>query len=335
MRALSRLTSLLACVLLGVPTLSIGRVAHGGPGDRRARVGVLLFDERPEHDAALAGIREGFRLARIECDVLERRARGDEKAARTLLDKLGVERLDLVFAVGDRAATIAQRDWPGHVVYTAVSDPDALALTSAPNACGTASRIEAPRLLSALRSALPGLTALGVVVPDGDKSAERMVRRLEGAVRSGAEGLAGGIEIVQATTTETTAERRASSLLAALRPKAQVVWLPRGVAQEDAQALATALAGSGVLLAGSRRAHLDAGCALVLRTDDKRLGMLSVAQALRVLAGESPAAIPVRRLTRPRVEIHLDSAAALGWEPPLPLLAAADDVVPRVPRSRR
>ena len=45
--------------------------------------------------------------------------KGDEKQARLQLREFGSENLDLVLAIGDRAATLAAHHWPGPVVQMA------------------------------------------------------------------------------------------------------------------------------------------------------------------------------------------------------------------------
>jgi ABC-type uncharacterized transport system substrate-binding protein len=290
------------------------------------RVGVFVFDDRPEYEAAFAGLREGFRLAGIEPSWVERRAGGDAREASVALDLMRIEKLDLVFALGDGAAVRARAGFRrGYVVYTAVGDPDALGLTGAENACGTASAISAAEVAATLRRAVPGLERLAVVVPEEDRSAEAALRRIESAFRG--EGVGGSRTVVRATPRGTTAERRAAAILHDLPADVRAVWLPRSVSDSDAGALAAALAGKGILLAGATPAHLEAGCALALCADERRLGTLAVALARRVLAGASPQSLPVRRLARARVRLNLIAADQMGWQAPLGLLARADSVI--------
>jgi len=87
------------------------------------------------------------------------------------------------------------------------------------------------------------------------------------------------------------------------------------------------LAGCGVPLVGSRKAHLDAGCAAVVRCDARDLGAWGAVLARQVLLGADPAKVPVRRVTRRIVDVNLPAARRLAFVPPLTLIAHADSVV--------
>lgn len=322
--------------------LTIGVPSWAAP--KRINIGILRFDDRPDYDAAVAGLRDGLALARLEPTLIERHARGDGDAALKALNEMRIENVDLVFAIGSHAAQHARDGFRrGAVVFTGVSEPDALGLTGSSNCCGTAGGVEGPALLKRLRSLASKDSNVGVYVAADDPSAEATLRRLERAandVTDVTDNATADAEdklrrILRITPAGTDPDERALKIARALEPTTRVLFIPPEVSRADVAALAGALANRGVALVGSRPEHLDAGCAVVIRADARALGTLAVVQAKKVLDGDAPSTVPVRRARRVRLEVNLNAAARLGYAPPLTVIAGADRVVRRFVRSPR
>jgi putative ABC transport system substrate-binding protein len=232
------------------------------------------------------------------------------------LAEMRVERVDLIVAIGEAAATQVRnsaREIP--VVFAAADAALAAELRVGGNSCVVAGLASAV-VFSDLRRLVPGVRRIGVVLPAGDEAAAALAKELRGEA-----------DVVVAESEGATPEARAAAAVAKLVPGTDAVWLPPSVSDADAAALAKALEGRGVPLVGSRRAHLDAGCAIVLRNDPRDLGSLAAVLAREVLAGADPGKIPVRRARRRLIEVNLPAARLLGLRPPLTLLAWADTVV--------
>ncbi len=290
----------------------------------RARIGIFVFEETPEVVAAREGLLDGFRLSRLNPVLLERDAAGDEAEATAALRELTSEGVHVVVALGDAAAQRARdlvRDRP--VVFTLVSDPDVLELRRRAHVCGVAAGLPAETLVRDLRRAVPSLQRLGVVVPVGDEVA-----------RAAARELATLLGVVEAELSGETPGARAAGAISILVPAAEAIWLPPGVSQEDAAALAAGLAGRGVALVGSRRRHLDAGCALTLHADPRTQGTMAAVIVREILEDADPSRVGTRRPSRRLMEVNLPASERLGFQLPLTLLAGADRVVPplRVPK---
>jgi putative ABC transport system substrate-binding protein len=295
--------------------LASGMIAADAGAREAPRVGVFSIAGTPGTEDAFAGIRDGFRLAGLEPVLLERSAEDDDGAARSVLAEFAFEKVDVVFALGGPAAGRARdalRDRP--VVFAAVAEPEARGLPGRGNVCGTAGGVPARGLIDACRRAVPDLRSLLVLAPEGDVEAAATARDLASNAADH------DLEVA------TRAWPVAIETLASAPPDA--IWLPPSLPQEDAEQLARALEGKRILLIGSSRPHLDAGCAVVVRTDGRRLGALAVVLATRVLRGEAPSRVGVLRPARRIVEVNLTAARRLGVELPLTLLAGADHIVP-------
>jgi ABC-type uncharacterized transport system substrate-binding protein len=314
----------------------VGPGARDGRAADPPRLGVFHHDERADYEEAVTGLREGFALARIDPVLLERHSRGDEGAARAALAEMELEGSRLVLALGPEAAVRARDGFRrGGVIHTAVAEPEALGLTGTANTCGMSAAVPTDRLARTLTRAFPGARVIAALVPRDSPAAESAVERLERALTPGTALLDRGVRLVRITPSAAGADDRAVQVARELPGDTRLLWVPPDVPATDVEALAGALLGRGVALVGSVRAHLDAGCALVVRTDPRSLGALAVVQVQRLLRGDDPSALPLRTPRRVLVEVDLNAAARLEWAPPLALLAAADHVVPRFVRSRR
>lgn len=328
-----------AAVTVGVTFAALLPFGPGSEPGRAAdppRVGLFLHDERPDFEEAAAGVREGFALAHIEPVLLERHSRGDEGAARAALAEMELEGVRLVLALGPEAAIRARDGFRrGGVVHTAVAEPEALGLSGTANTCGTPCAVPAQRLAQTLARAVPGAPLIAMLVPRGSAAAEAAAERLERALQPAGASVDRGTRFLRVTPAADGADDRAVEVARELPQDTRILLVPPDVPASDVEALAGALLGRGIVLAGSRRAHLDAGCAFVVRTDPRALGALAVVAARRLIDGEAPSSIRPRPVRRVLVEVDLNAAARLEWTPPLTLLAAADHVVPRFVRSRR
>jgi len=290
--------------------------ARAGAAREGPRFGVFVQASAPDAEAALAGLRSAFRTAGMEPAVLERAASTDDSAARAALAEFAFERVDVVFALGPDAARLAQETLrEPSVVFAAVGYPEALGLPARGNVCGVAGGVPAADIVEWARRSVPTLERLGMVSGTGAEAA----------------ALADAVE---------QAAARAGLAVVRIAPGAEpdescdAVWLGPGVPVGDADALSRALAGRRVPLLGSCRAHLDAGCSVVLRTEPATQGALAAGLARRILDGAAPDQLGVLHVTRRRTEVNLDAARRLGHEIPLTVVAAADHLVPSFGRRR-
>jgi ABC-type uncharacterized transport system substrate-binding protein len=310
-----------AWLLAGV--LVVGGAPRAGAADA-ARVGVLVVGEDADLAATREGLAEALARAGGAFDVVERVVPADGALAAAALSELVRNQgADVVVAIGDVAAERARGRVRGcPVVFAAVGDDAADDLRRGGNAC-VATGVPAGALVAELRRAAPSLSRLGVALASGAGGAGGSTQELRSET-----------DVVIAAADGATPDARAAAVAAKLVPGCDAVWLAPAVPPADAEALARALEGRGIPLAGSRRAHLEAGCAVVVRSDPRDLGAIAAVLVQQVRLGADPAKLPVRRASRRVLDVNLPAAQRLGWRVPLTLLAWADSVVRPLPVKR-
>lgn len=282
-----------------------------------AVIGVLLADRDADGAAAHAAFAEALRLVtKDRPELVERTVPADDAQVGAALGELRSAGAAAIVAFGTAATSRVRdslRDLPA--VFAAPDPSIAAELRAGGGAC-VAAGLPAAAMAAEFGRTSPSLRAIGVYVPAGDEAARAASRDAGGDLRT-----------VVAEGDGASPTERAKAAVAALLPAAGVVWLPPSVSAADAAALAEAMSQRGVPLVGSTAAHLDAGCAVVIRSDPRDLGALAAVLAVAVLDGADPAKIPVRRPRRRLIEVNLGAAQKLGFRVPPPLLAWADRVI--------
>jgi putative ABC transport system substrate-binding protein len=297
----------LAALLLTAPILVDAPAAATAAAADSPRVGVLVVGTDEEDAAALEGLTRGLRLAGLADRDIDRAVLDDAATAQAALTEMRAGGVRLVVAVGREAAARAEgavRDLP--LVLARVDEAYAAELRRAGSAC-VAAAPSPSSLFSEMRRAIPEIRHVVALTSAGesrDFASDAVVAELAGD----------------------TPDERAAAAVAAT-PRADALWLSPSVPTADADALARALAGRGIAIVGSRRAHLDAGCAVVVRQDAEDVGAFAAVLAKQVLENADPAKLPVRRTSRRLLEVNLVAARRLGFRVPLTLLARADAVV--------
>lgn len=297
--------------------LALAIAAAPARGGSPPRIGVIAPKEGADAAETRTGVTEGLATAAGGAPDLVIRAVGPgETETAAAVAEMRVEKVDLIVAVGEAATTQVRNSAREIPVVFAAADPSlGPELRVGGNSCVVAG-FGSAAVCAHVRRVVPGVKRIGVVITAGDEAAAALAKELRGEP-----------DVEVAEPAGATPGARAAAVVAKLVPGTDAVWLPPSVPDADAAAIAKALEGHGVPLVGSRRAHLDAGCAIVLRNDPRDLGSLAAVLAREVLAGADPSKMPVRRARRRLLEVNLPAAQLLAFRPPLTLLAWADAVV--------
>lgn len=267
-----------------------------------------------------AGYVEGDDLTLLAPDPDE--AYPDPEAAAEAVERWVAEGVDLIVALSSSGALVAAETAPDVDVLFLSTDPTATGLVDDEDApegrlTGVSFRVPSDRTLALAQRAVPGLDAVGLAYPPSDPAA--LAHR--DAVVAAAEEL--GIELLLAEFTDGVDVDDAVGELAAAGADALLV--------STSPVATRALEETGTAAADRRLPVIAnttlASFALVsLTADTTELGRQLGRQAVRLLAGESPATVPVEDPNRFVLTLSSEAAAALDLELDPGLVREADAV---------
>lgn len=313
-------------IVLGAMALALPAVGRG----RLRRIG--FFGVRPPESRAeaqqLARFREGLRdhglregpEYRIE-HVWEKRVERLDERMRTLVET----RPDLVVAITTPVALAAARATATiPIVFGTVSDPVASGLVQSlaqpgGNVTGVANVLPAlsGKLVELTREILPAAARIAVLWNPDNPAKALELRELEAHARRA------GIECIRRPV------RSAAQIDAALERLAvdALVVLAETLTDGHRERLAERALAARLPTFFNHTPHVEAGGLAAYAPDydlqTRRLGEL----AGRILAGESPATLPVEQPNRFLLTINTQTARALGLELPRAVLLRADRVI--------
>lgn len=291
------------------------------------RIGVFFWHESPNDEAAFEGIQSGFESARHAPQFIVRRAHESHEAAAQHLAAFVRDDVDLIFAMGTRAALLAAehvRELP--VVFTAVTDPVGSRvvpswLGSGSNLAGNSNRIASETLDRVFRLAVPDAKRIGII-----RSADCVVAAAELEALRAFEPPAGRprLEILDGPLEHpATLDATVRTLI---ERGADAIWVPIDIEvysrTPEIFGITSAL---GVPILSSSLHGMRNGATAGIIPNYHLLGSRSVELALSILRdGKAPGDLPIGTLRDYRVVVNLQAARRTSYETPLSLLVLAD-----------
>lgn len=289
-------SSLVLAGMAGAQQPRQARAPHGRPW----LLGVLLWHDSPNDLEALRGLRAGLRARGHPFELLERHAREDVAAGRRHLAELRAAGVDLIFALGTRAALLAAehvKDRP--VVFTAVTHPVFSGVVSdwrgsGRNVAGNSNWIAPGAMVEVFRKAVPGLVRLGVL------RSRRAGVVSAAEVRAMREFLASSeapqVELVERVADDEAGLADAATELAAAR--VQAIWIPIDYfVYRRLAVVRRALREFRIPLVTSAVEGARSGAVAAVVADYELLGRRAVVVACEILdRGRPPGVIPIGRL---------------------------------------
>lgn len=297
--------------------------------ERSWRVGVLFWHDSPNDQLALEGFRSGleWRNDRYELDL--HNVHSDENDARRRLESWEKAGVDLVLALGTRAAQLAKeslRETP--VVYTAVTNPVLTGIAeswerSGPNIAGNSNWIPAETLLRAFSRAVPNLDDLGVIAGNDNPVSGAEIAEVQSALAKNPD-LDTRLHVRRIADVDELA-----SATRALIGEVDAIWIPIDfLVYENLHLVRKTTDPEHVPLLSSSHRGAEAGALVSLVVDYRNLGRNAAAIAVRILEdGRDPASIPVGRLSGYRTIVNLAQSRAIGYRLPLDVVCTADRVL--------
>lgn len=236
----------------------------------------------------------------------------DPSTMMSICQKFAADEVDLIIAIAtsaaQSAATVAE-DAGIPVVFSAVTDPVASQLVDSLDApggpvTGTSDAIPVADIFDLAQELTPDIQSVGVLYCTSEPNSASVVAQAKGELE--ARGLVFDESAITASAEVQTA---AQNLLA--RCDALFVPIDNTVAGAISVVADEAIAAGKPLYVAADSMVRDGGLASV-GVNYTNLGTQTADMALRVLAGEDPAAMPVEVLREANVVVNEDTAAAIG-----------------------
>jgi putative ABC transport system substrate-binding protein len=281
-------------------------------------IGVFFWHESSNDYMAFEGIKQGFKIARVDCEFDIQKALGDERKAEQIIQAWAKQKPDLIYAMGTGAAERLMKvieDTP--IVFTAVTNPVLSGIvpnweTSGRNIAGNSNWIPTVRILENFQAVVPTMKTLGVMYdPDNTvssvevKSASKVIRPLL------------GMKLITAEVKEVGELATAAKKM--LTQKVDAIWVPIDIlVYKNLDKVRAVIDPAGIpLLASSHRGVKD-GAIFGMIVDYPNLGKKSVPLALEILTRNvAPKDIPIDTMRSHLRIVNPKVAESIGYKIPL------------------
>lgn len=320
-------------LILASAAVAVNDYEGGSPPSDPAprRLGVLFWHDSPNDEAALDGIRQALEAAKKPHELIVRRADSDPEKVKRFLAEFRDLPVDLIFAMGTRAALLAAEATPAiPIVFTAVTNPVESKVVpswkgSGRNVAGNSNWISSETLLRVFRLAVPDLEKLGLLrsTQEGEVSAAELSAMQEYLGRKDAPK----IEIFEEVVARPEEIGAAARKLAASGVEA--IWIPIDfLIYNNMDRLKAVVEPLKIPLVSSSLKATRAGAVAGVVVDYNMLGKRAVVLALKILEQKAdPGKLPIGTMNAYKVIVNLDAARRCSYELPLSLLALADTIL--------
>lgn len=242
------------------------------------------------------------------------------KLAATLAD----QQVDLIFACATPSATAAI-ELPGNipVVYTPVFDPVGAGLANSleepgGKATGAAGMVSAAAKTAFIQQLLPHTKKLAILYSQTDPNARLEVSLFTAHAQTVWETVL--VPIEQPEELSTLAERLPADCDAVFIPISRII-------EENFASVVYYTDALSLPVIASHPPNVAAGALGALVADHAQLGRLCAAKAAAILAGESPAQIPIGFVEQPDIWLNQYAAETLNIELPASLVSQAKEII--------
>ena len=319
------------------------RMPAPGFAGRQHKIGLVYFGPDEGTETAIAGLLDGLRERGLvegrNLTVQKAHANGEISGIPAVLQLLDSSSVDVIVPFSTPVLTAACAGVHRKpVVFTYCSDPIAAGAGHSftnhlPFVTGIGSFPPVTEALTAIRLTFPRLKRIGTLYNNAEANSVKVVSVLRELCQEG------GLELIEAPANSTSEVVPAAQSLVAR--KVEVVYLPGdNTAYQAFDGLASQLANGRVPLVIDSPEFLHRGALAVVGVGYYQSGFAAAEPLARVLAGEKPAAIPLRNVTEKKVAFNQDLARKLGITFPPAVLAMRTAEhqpapLPRQPLARR
>jgi len=319
-------------LVLGAAALAWPLAGFAQQRSKPARIGYLIGGDASNFTFTL----EPFKLGMRELGYVEGRdyvievrgAEGRMERNPQLMAELLQWKFDVIVTTNSEAAIAAQRATSTLPVVVANSaDPVAAGLVKSlarPGGNVTGLSNLSPEVLQKqlelLRSALPRLSKVALLVNPENRLTGVMVKHIDGAAGKV------GVEILRISATNAAEIEKAFAASVASKVQAVIVMIDALLVQQR-DLIAKAAAKRRMPTMFFDRGHVEAGGLMSYGTDIRDLNRRAASYVDRILKGAKPGELPVEQPTKFEFALNLKTAKALGLAIPRELVLRADRVI--------
>lgn len=298
-------------------------------GGRKPVIATLTYARTPLYEETFDGFLDELDELGLGdgsgTQVVPRDAQLDIGALGTIVAAIANERPDVVvpFTTPALQATLRRiKDRPvvfSLVVSGAAAGAGRSAADHLPNVTGAQIEGDWPRMVKILRQALPAARRVGTVFTPGETNSVLNKNSWDAALE------AAGIELVALGADRPTEVGEAADGLAARGVQA-IVQITDVSSTTAFGTIIRAADRKGIPVFAFSPSAVRSGATLAVVRDFAEVGRLSARLVARVLAGESPAAIPFQSVDRTLLHVNPERLRRFGIELPADVLAEADRI---------
>jgi putative ABC transport system substrate-binding protein len=310
---------MMLCVLVVVVGCSAPAAQEAGS----IRIGVVQIADH----AALNSARDGFMDVLAESEIAERvvydlqNAQGDQSTGQAIARKFASDQVDLILAIATPVAqAVANVTTEIPILITAVTDPVAAGLAESlerpgGNITGTTDMNPVSQQVEMITKLVPGVSKLGIIYNSGETNSLVQVE----LARAAAQQLQ--LELLEATVSSTNDVMQATQ---SLIDRVDALYIPTDNTVVSAISAVLGVANPAkVPVVVSNAELVENGALAAFGLDYYQLGRQTGAIALRIIAGKSPADIPIEGQSEYKLVINGAVAAGFGLQIPEDLLNEA------------
>lgn len=294
------------------------------------KISVNQFVEHPALDAVLKGIQDHFTENKIDVEYKVHNAQANMGTATQIAQQMVGEKADLLVAIATpsaqacaQAVNKAPKDLKRPLLFSAITDPVAAGLVKdlnhpGGNITGVSDLLPLKQHLEMVVAFMPGLKRLGVLYNAGEANSKATIATLKQLSRKM------GFTVVEGTASKTAEVYQAAKSLVG---RVDAIFVPTD------NTIVSAF--ESVIKVGTQNklpvfaADVDSvsrGAVAAMGFDYYKHGLQTGAMAERILAGASPADVPVEFQKDLELHINVKYSGKMGVIPPQDLLDKATKV---------
>jgi len=301
-------------------------------GEKVYMIGITQIVTHPALDACRKGFidqmaEEGFKEGKnVKYDISS--PEGDMSLAANIARKFVSQKVDLILSIATPTTQACYKAAKGTsipVIFGAMTDPVSAGVADSwekpgGNVTGCSDWMDVGTQIKLLMEICPNTKKVGTLYNAGEVNSKVQIEEL----RKAAPGL--GIEEVVEATANTTSD--VLSAINSLVGRVDAVWLPTDNTMISAlEGIIKVCEDQDLPLFGSDTAHVDRGVIAASGVNYYTLGRESGKISARVLKGESPAVIPVKRCPMTDLAINPLAAKRMGVQVPESVMKKATRIV--------